>query len=75
MAAAQEAASSAGDHSVSAVAIVAGVIAVGCVLAFLWLGIMNHGFVRHESLSSIEKRQPFLPRTRIIIGTVLATVF
>ncbi|HAI98679.1 TPA: hypothetical protein DCL30_04060 [Candidatus Peribacteria bacterium] len=34
---------------------------------------MNHGFLRYESLCSIEKRSPFLPRARVVVGTVLAT--
>ncbi|MCF7844783.1 MAG: PrsW family intramembrane metalloprotease [Kiritimatiellales bacterium] len=46
---------------------------VGCLLARFWLGICNHVLIDHESISSIQKRQPYFPRARMMIGTVLAT--
>ncbi|MDD4627793.1 MAG: PrsW family glutamic-type intramembrane protease [Candidatus Peribacteraceae bacterium] len=46
-----------------------------CVLLTrIWVGIVNVSLLDVEPISSIERRHPYLPSFRIIIGTVLATV-
>jgi len=46
---------------------------IGCILAKFWLGICNHVLIDHESISSIQKRRPYFPRSQMIIGTMIAT--
>src|SRR3989338_9369507 len=46
---------------------------IGCVLARLWMGICDHVLICHEDISSIQKRKPYLPGARIVIGTVIST--
>jgi hypothetical protein len=43
------------------------------ILSLLWMGILNHLFIHHETLGSVEKRQPYLPTMRVIAGTLIAT--
>jgi len=45
----------------------------GAVLSRLWLGIMNHTLLEHESLSSIEERHPTFTNVKTAVGTVVAT--
>lgn len=48
---------------------------VGCGLARAWVGICNHMLMDHESPESFKKRKPYLPTTKVVIGTIIATGF
>jgi len=59
-------------------------VVMGMLIAFLlfcvlltriWVGIVNVSLLDVEPISSIERRHPYLPSFRIIVGTVLATLF
>lgn len=46
---------------------------IGCLLARFWMGICNNVLLDHEPISSIQKRKPYFPRSRMVFGTVLVT--
>lgn len=50
-------------------------VIISAVLMRIWMGIMNHSSVHHDSIDTLEakKRAPYLPSFRTIITTVICT--
>ncbi|HCI04301.1 TPA: hypothetical protein DE059_05235 [Candidatus Peribacteria bacterium] len=61
------------DQLLTIIGLVALGAVIGCGLASVWVGICNHMLMDHESPESFKKRKPYLPTTKVVIGTVIAT--
>lgn len=51
-----------------------GFLLISLVLSRLWIGIVNASFIHMEPIGSIEERQPYIPSTKVIAGTVGGTL-
>jgi hypothetical protein len=70
----QSAATAAGMSLLEILGILVGFLVVCILLTRVWVGIINVSLLDVEPLSSIERRQPYLPRSRTIIVGILATL-
>lgn len=60
--------------SASPTVFIVGLIILAVVLARSLVGILNLFFLEQESLASIERRHPYMPFVRTVIGTAFVTM-
>ena len=46
---------------------------VSLVFSRLWIGVVNVSFIHDEPINSIEEKQPYIPSTKVIAGTLAGT--
>ena len=59
--------------SASPTVFIIGLIILAIVLARFLMGVLNLFFLEQESLASIERRHPYLPSVRTVVGTAFVT--
>lgn len=63
------------DKTAATVVTIVAFLVISFILTRIWIGIMNHSAIHHESIDDIEKRkkEPYLPSFSTIVTTIVCT--